>query len=88
MAILEDDDDTQRKGIVFVLFNVVGPDFEFGPKYRKAIWRGAHLVQCLPMRPAAAHFCHDDPRLQTFLSLLLLSLGPEYRRRFRVHNGT
>ena len=87
MKLEEDNKDTQRKGIVWITYNVGGP-YELGHKYRQLVWRGAHAGQALPMKIVGVHYCLHDPSLRPFLSLLVLAIGRDQRARFRIHNGT
>jgi hypothetical protein len=82
MAALEDED-TQRGGLVSVNFNVGnhhGLDREF-------VWKTCHLVNRLPLKIVAMHFCYNDPKLDLLVSLGTYVLDSKNRTRLRAHSG-
>ena len=85
-TLVQDDDETQRKGLVYLLYNVVGTN-EVDEEVRRLIWRGAHVAQSIPMKVRAVHFCFNDTRLRGLASLFIFAAGKEFRARCRLHCG-
>lgn len=78
------DEDTQKKGIVALLY--------FVGKHASAV--GLHLVKSLyrirlavPHRLEAMHLCYDNKELRPFVSGFRFFIGKRARMRCRVHFG-
>jgi hypothetical protein len=85
MCSMAEDEETQRRGVVCMIYYVgqkLAPeiDFEFAT-------RAARLLEWLPIRFSAIHWCSDHPGTRAFKALLVLLLGHRNRARFRIHDG-
>ena len=84
MSVFEDDEESQRKGLVGLLYfigdNSLGFDGDLHSKMPK-------LVDWLPIRVAALHLCTDDRFLRVFNSLLVAAMIRGLRVRLRIHDG-
>jgi hypothetical protein len=85
MALLEDED-TQIKGIVDVLYSRGTADSQ--PNLSDFLTLGAFMLINLPVRISALHFCFGDPRLRAFMSWIQMVAGKQPRLRCRTHYGT
>ena len=85
-SLIQDDEETQVKGLVYLMYNVVGTN-EVNEEVRRLIWRGAHVAQSIPMKVRAVHFCFNDTPLRGLASLFLFAAGKEFRARCRLHSG-
>ena len=74
------------KGVVYLLYNVIGTN-DVNEGERRLIWRGAHVVQTIPMKVRAFHICFNDRPLRNLASLFLSAAGKEFRARCRLHSG-
>jgi hypothetical protein len=80
------DEEIQRKGFVKVIYNV-------GMRKMPTLdtdlfFKGVPtVVEALPLRMAAMHYCYDDPKIRPALSILQHSIGRAGRVRFRAHYG-
>jgi len=90
LFISSDDFESQRNGIVILLF----PNAEIAQtKLRYPINSGGRLVQmvlqCVPIRVAAIHFCTpaNDPFFKIVRSVFALALVGGRRSRLRFHSG-
>ena len=79
MSLLEDDELTQRNGLVYVVFG--SPNNHF---YRIAD-KLKMLKQGLPSRPVAFHCCLLDRGLSPLPRLFFLAFGKSFRLRLRIH---
>jgi hypothetical protein len=87
MALLEDED-TQIKGIVDVIYSIGTADVQLKTNFSHFFSRGVPmLVHSLPMRVSSMHFCYDDPRLRPVMSLIQMVAGKQTRLRCRTHYG-
>jgi hypothetical protein len=90
VALLEDDEAAQKKGIS-VLLHSPGRGFvsEFPPisELFGYIKEAAFLARSLPYRTTSFHYCYDDPVTKVFLGVLQAGLGREIRLRVRAHFG-
>lgn len=84
-AALEDET-TQKKGIVFIVY----------PKHAKFANFDRTLVKinsdsakgCLPIRISVMHVCHPPTFFQIIFLFLKLLMGERLRKRFRLHGGS
>jgi hypothetical protein len=84
MAALEDED-TQRKGMVSILYNIelVTPE----PEYPELL-KNAHMINdAVPFRNVAVHYCYDSASLRPAMTLYQLVVNGNIRLRFRAHYG-
>lgn len=70
-----------RRGIVLLVAN------QEGVVDRMDAWRNTTLLGALPVRVNGFHVIHNDPSITVLSSLAMLAMGPDYRARFRVHEG-
>ena len=85
MACLEENVNAQRRGFVFLVYNVGA---KFGQRDMTQTLHKLYMLRDgLPWRPAAVHFCYDDVRIRTILALLSSVGGTEARLRLRDHFG-
>jgi hypothetical protein len=84
MAALEDED-TQRKGIVSVLYNIELAKPE--PEYPDLL-KNSHMINdAVPFRNVAVHYCYDSASLRPAMTLYQLVVSGNIRLRFRAHYG-
>jgi hypothetical protein len=93
MSIL-DDEETQKKGVVFVAYAIFGPhhgqsspDAQLMQK-KQLMKKGIKLVRALPLRIRARHVCTDSKSMGLFISILSPLMDRNARVRARVHVGT
>ena len=88
MTLLEDEE-TQKRGVIFVTYVLDGDVVLEIPKdAREIIWRGTQIFPCLPIRIIAIHGCLSDNRFtRGLLALALLGFPPDLRRRIKPHFG-
>ena len=84
MSALEDEA-TQIRGLVDVSYCVGMDGVE--PKFSDLVSQGAHMINDLPFRFAALHFCYNDARLKPVMKLVQMVATQQARLRFRVHFG-
>ena len=90
ISVLAQDEETQRKGCVLVLFNMHPFRRPMGPPPAAAI-HSAHLIKLSPIRYVGLHLCYDDPHqtMSSNLAILLSSSADQFNcARTRVHSGT
>ena len=84
MAML-DDESNQRKGFIFIVYNVglqamSTMDFEL-------MRISSIMVYCLPARISALHYCFNDEKLRPAMAVAQAVVGTQMRIRFRSHSG-
>ena len=84
MAML-DDESNQRKGFIFIVYNVglqamSTMDFEL-------MRISSIMVYCLPARISALHYCFNDEKLRPAMAVAQAVVGTQMRIRFRSHYG-
>jgi hypothetical protein len=87
LSVLAQDEETQRKGCVWVLLNIK-PLVSPGER-ADAVHFTNLMVNLGPIRHVGIHFCYDAPQ-QTMISNLeaLLSSANQFSCvRFRIHSG-
>eukprot|EP00980_Cylindrotheca_fusiformis_P003723 scaffold824_cov129-Cylindrotheca_fusiformis.AAC.3 len=78
------DKETQRKGLVLVLFNV-GSSSSLEPE---VLYHLREMVQSIPLRLIGFHICYDNPMRRPLISLLIAALDKFITARCRSHFGT
>lgn len=54
---------------------------------RELFYKVPTILDWLPIRIKAAHFCYNDPLLQSLIAVSRLTCGPEVRSKYRTHRG-
>ena len=80
------DEETQKRGIVVVVYNV-GPK-RFIPGDFVMMQRFHAVREVLPQRIVGAHYCFDDDSIRPIVWAMRLLLPKRVRTRFRPHFGT
>lgn len=75
-----EDEDTQKKGIVNIIYNV--GNRQFTKKDMNLMMDASFLNDSMPIRYASMHFCFDNPKLRTPMSLIQYVVGTEARIRY------
>jgi len=86
--VVTDDIETQRRGVVFVIWP--GPTNEFKLSFpdKKEHVTGARIFESSPIRICAIHFCiRDGPVANMIKAGLILMMGEENRSRIRLDSG-
>lgn len=81
-----DDEETQKRGVVCVVYNVepkspVAND----PRIYLNVYQ---LLPTIPIRMMGAHYCVQDSNLRQFMSSIRVAMSREVRLRSRVHHGS
>jgi len=85
MSALEDEE-TQRRGIVCVVYNVEPRSpLSNDPRIYLNVYQ---LLPKLPIRMMGAHYCVQDAHLRLFMSSIRIAMSREVRLRSRVHHGS
>jgi hypothetical protein len=79
------DEDTQKKGIVVIVYLMGERTTEFEPS---AAWNLPAMTGCIPMRVSSCHICMNDSKLSPLIALGLMVAGSYTRLRHRYHHGT
>ena len=80
-----EDEETQKHGIVGIVYYVGTFNGEFNHKLNKKV---AAISKWFPLRITGYHICFDDPRLRAWKPLAMLLMGKNLRVRVRFHDGT
>jgi len=77
-----DDEDSQKKGIVGVLYNfsLMGERMDYGK-----ILQSVRLRNCLPIRFVAMHYCFNHPSFVDFINCERSAFDEHTRARCRAH---
>jgi hypothetical protein len=86
MSSLADDEETQKKGVVGVSYNLDVP-VQPNEIRRKVIWGASVIVQSLPIRVTSFHYCYNSSKIGPFLPLMAYATGSVIRVRMRTHHG-
>jgi hypothetical protein len=78
-----EDEETQKRGMVFIAINV---EHTAMTDRLKAIQAG-YLTRTIPMRMVAVHFCVSQPMQHFSAILATMVLGVQIQLRTRVHYG-
>jgi hypothetical protein len=84
-AALEDDD-TQRKGIIMMVYPHNAKLAQFDRNLAKQVMGG--IKGCLPVRLTALHVCHPPAFFQIVFPILKLLFGTRLRERIQIHYGS
>jgi hypothetical protein len=85
MSALEDDE-TQRKGVVCVVYNIEPRSaLANDPRIYLNVYQ---LLPNLPFKMMGAHYCVQDAHLRLFMSSIRVAMSREVRLRSRVHHGS
>lgn len=82
MTVMKDED-VQKKGVVFVLYNYC--------RHREEVdfQREIHQLRAaMPYKTDAAHYCYNNASLRPFVAGIRLFIDPYARFRLRPHYGT
>jgi hypothetical protein len=79
------DEETQKKGIVIIVYLFGERTTEFDPN---GAWKLPALSGCMPIRVASCHVCMNDSKLSPLIALGLMVTGSYTRLRHRYHRGT
>ena len=88
MTIIQNDVDVQKRGIVFVLYEVGRTLAQVRTQWKKRmggvpLWRDG-----IPMKLVCTHFCYTDYMINALINVLHRFQGQKLRVRFRDHYGT
>ena len=83
MSVAEDED-TQKRGIVGLLYNFGLFDEDFDSQ---TIIRSVELRNALPIRFVAMHYCYNQPSFIDFFNYERFSFDRHTRLRCRAHQG-
>lgn len=84
--VMTEDEETQKKGVVFVFF-VAGLSSK-EPFDREYGWKLGRVMNALPTRLEGIHVCSDSMFVSTVVSIAKFSLNLFNRLRVRTHYGT
>jgi hypothetical protein len=87
MATLEDDDDAQRNGFVFVRYSI-GVQHPTTKHMNYLMKAASLLTPAIPLQAKGFHFCYDDEHLWLVYSVYQKFFGNPMRMRLRTHFGT
>jgi hypothetical protein len=81
-----EEEETQQKGILGIIVNIgKNRAVSFAPTSGRKI---PALINSLPSRLSALHFCIDDATAATkWISMVMVVLGSRVRARVRIHKG-
>lgn len=84
MTVLKDEE-TQIKGLVQIIYNVVDNWIE---KFDKDLLMGVGKIRAAtPIRIVSAHYCFNDPAFGAIIKTVSLALELHTRTRTRLHYG-
>jgi hypothetical protein len=85
-TVHSEDVETQKKGLVCVLYNVGQGGAEHDTE---STWKLTSLLKAIPVRIVAIHFCHESRSLwfMTMMAIIKLSATLFMRLRIRTHCG-
>jgi hypothetical protein len=86
MSSLADDEETQKKGVVFVSYSMDMPE-RADENRRKLLWGACVLSQSLPIRSSSFHYCYNSSKVGPFLPVIAYAAGSLLRVRIRAHHG-
>jgi hypothetical protein len=78
------DEETQKKGIVFMVYLIGERTTEFDPNFA---WKLPALAGCMPTRVASCHVCVNDSKLNPLIALGFMVTGGYTQLRHRYHRS-
>jgi hypothetical protein len=85
MVALEDEE-TQRKGLVQIIYNV---NERWRETFDKELYMGVGKIRAAtPIRVVSIHYCFNDPAFGVIIKLVYVALEMHTRTRVRLHYGT
>jgi hypothetical protein len=87
MSKLEDDEEAQKRGLVFVRYSVGVSNSQKVKMNLDYIVKSSFLPKALPLKASGYHFCYDNEILRSILGPIQMIMGQKYRIRFRAHCG-
>jgi hypothetical protein len=80
------DEETQKKGLVAVIYNV---DPNWKDTFDAELFAGVgELVKASPLRSVAIHYCFLDSAFGAIVKFISMTLDRNSRTRTRLHHGT
>ena len=80
-----EDEETQKRGLVVILYHMGKINTNLD---QDVMQEGSISDQWLPIRFSAIHECLDHPMMKVISKIIAMTTGPDFRARFRVHEGT
>lgn len=85
MIALEDEE-TQLKGLVQIIYNV---NDQWRDNFDKELYMGVGKIRAAtPIRVVSCHYCFNDPAFGIIIKLVSMALEMHTRTRIRLHYGT
>jgi hypothetical protein len=85
-ATLEEDEMTQKRGVIFMIYPHNARLAQFDRTQAKMNIES--IKGCLPVRVSAFHICHPPTFFAIVFPIFKLCLGDRMRKRVRVHSGS
>jgi hypothetical protein len=86
--VVTDDVETQRRGVVFIIWPGPTNDLKLSFPDKKEHITGARIFEAAPIRMCAFHFCiRDGPAATMIKAGLTLMMGEDNRSRIRFDSG-
>ena len=86
LSQVEDDEESQKRGIVGLLYHMTGKDGPHVPD-PEVFKEGPATLHWLPIRFSANHVCGDHPLMSVLTRMMLVVAGQQIRTRTRLHTG-
>ena len=88
MTTIQNDVEVQKRGLIFVLYEV-GRTLSQAKEQWKKRMSGVPLYRDgIPMKVMCTHFCYSDHNINKLINVILFFSGHKLRVRFRDHYGT
>ena len=84
MAAFEDDEDSQKRGIVGLMYFMGENSLHFDRELHTNL---PAMLDWLPVRVKSLHLCTDNHYIGAFKPLLMATMGRARRVRLRIHDG-
>jgi hypothetical protein len=88
MGLIEDDEESQRRGVVLVAYYVCRLDNAVSEIDWELHRNMNTFADWIPFRIVGMHLCTDPHFLDGFKSVFVAAIGRALRIRLRIHNGT
>ena len=85
MASAAEDEETQRRGFVAILYHM--HDMKIFHFDREVYYTVPLAMDWLPVRFVGVHVCFSNTMLKNAIAIYKLAAGKERRNRFRLHHG-